>query len=65
MEQVLCMGKREIHAKFCSENLKGKITLGDLGIDGRAILKWTLGTQDVKAWTGFMWLRIGSSGGVS
>ena len=26
---------------FCSDNLKGRDKLGDLGLDGRMKLKWT------------------------
>jgi hypothetical protein len=33
----------------------------DLGVDGR-ILKWILGKQSEKVWTGFSWLRIRTSG---
>jgi hypothetical protein len=36
--------------------------LGELGIDGRIILKWILKKENVKVWTDFMWLRIGASG---
>ena len=40
-------------------NLKERDYLGDLGIDGRIILrKW-----DVGAWTGLIWIRIGTGGG--
>jgi hypothetical protein len=28
------------------------------------IVKWTLVGYDVVIWTGFMWLRIGTSGGL-
>jgi hypothetical protein len=34
-----------------------------LGIDGRIILKWILKNIVGNAWTGFIWLRIGTSGG--
>jgi hypothetical protein len=29
-----------MHTKFSFENLKGRDYCGDLGIDGRIILKW-------------------------
>jgi hypothetical protein len=32
------------------------------GVDGRIILKWILDKRDVGAWTGWIWLRIGTSG---
>jgi hypothetical protein len=37
--------------------------LGDLGIDGRIILKLILEKYDVMMSTGLIWLRIGTSGG--
>jgi hypothetical protein len=43
--------------------VKERGTLGDLGANG-IILKWILKIQDGKAWTGFIWLRIGRSRGV-
>jgi hypothetical protein len=36
----------------------------DIGIDGRIILKFISKKSVVRAWTGFMWRRIGTSGGV-
>jgi hypothetical protein len=35
-----------------------------IGVDGSMILEWILGKQGVKLWTGFIWLRIGTSGGL-
>jgi hypothetical protein len=45
--------------KSQSENLKGRDRMGDFGVDSRIILKWIL-----MVWTGFVWLRIGTSGGL-
>jgi hypothetical protein len=32
------------------------------GADGKTILEWILQKQGGKAWTGCIWLRIGTSG---
>jgi hypothetical protein len=49
---------REVHTKLQSENLKGKVKLGDTEVDGVIILKWVLWK-----WAGFTRLMIGSNGG--
>jgi hypothetical protein len=43
-------------------NLKGKDHSEDLYIDGRIILAQSLEKQGGKVWTGFIWLRKGTSG---
>jgi hypothetical protein len=35
----------------------------DLGLDGKVILKWIFRKWDGEAWTGLLWLRIGTGGG--
>jgi hypothetical protein len=40
-------GRREIHTKFWSENLKGRDQSDDLGVDGRIILEWILERDSV------------------
>ena len=35
----------------------------DPGVDGRIILRWIFSKWDGGAWTGLIWLRIGTGGG--
>jgi len=37
--------------------------LGDLGVDGRIMLRLISRKWDVGVWTGSNWLRIGTGGG--
>jgi hypothetical protein len=53
-----------MQTKFWSENLKGREHTEDMGIDERRTVKWILGEQGGSVWTGFIWLRIGTSGGL-
>jgi hypothetical protein len=48
--------------KFVLENLKARDQLENLGVVGKIILELIL--EDGKKWTGFIWLRIGTSGGL-
>jgi hypothetical protein len=48
--------------KFVVGNLKGRDHLGELGVDGRLTLKWILKEEGLKMWTGFISLRLGTSG---
>jgi hypothetical protein len=49
----------KVHTKFWSEKLKGRGNLGELRVHEIITKK-----QDVRMWTGFIWLRIGTSGGL-
>ena len=41
---------------------EGKNHSKDPGIDGRIIFRWIFRKWDVGAWTGSVWLRIGTGG---
>jgi hypothetical protein len=43
---------------------KGRDHWEDLSVGGRITLTRTLGRDGSMGWTGFIWLRIGSSGGL-
>jgi hypothetical protein len=53
-----------MHTKFWSEDLKGRDHSEDLGVDGKIILEWISEKYGGKVWTGCIWLRIGTSGGL-
>jgi hypothetical protein len=48
-------------AGCCLENIKKRDNLEDTGVDVRMILTWILKQWDGRKWTGFTWLRIGTS----
>jgi len=57
-------GGRRGYTEFWWGNLRERDHLGDPGIDGRIILKWTFKKWDVGVWTGSSWIRIGTVGGL-
>jgi hypothetical protein len=61
---VACMEEMRNSCRILVGELEGKDNLEDLGIDGRIILRWSLEKWGLKVWTGFIWLRIQTSGGL-
>jgi hypothetical protein len=47
-----------------SKDLQGRDHTEDLGINGNMKSEWILGKQDGKIQNGFIWLKIGTSGGL-
>jgi hypothetical protein len=44
-----------MQTKSRSENIKGRVIMGDLGLDERILLKWNLKKLSVSAWTILLW----------
>ena len=56
-------GKAEVHTGMVGETWGKEATL-KTGIDGRIILKLISKKSVGRSWTGFMWLKIGTTGGL-
>jgi hypothetical protein len=57
------MGEKRNPYMILVEKPEGKRPLEDLHVGGRIILEWILERWDEVVWAGFIWLRIGTSGG--
>jgi hypothetical protein len=53
------MGRRKTYTEFWWANLSVRDRLGDLGLDGRIILRRIFRKWDVGVWIGLSWRRIG------
>jgi hypothetical protein len=61
MKPVTWMGRREVHLGVWCRNLMDGGHLEDKFTDGRIALECFWKIEDGKAWTGIVWLRIGTS----
>jgi hypothetical protein len=54
----------EMHIEFWFGNRRVRDHLKDIGVDGRIIFEWIFKKWDGEAWTGLIWLRIETGGGL-
>jgi hypothetical protein len=59
-----CMRKMRNEYKTMAGKSAGKRLLYGPGVERKIILEWILGKEGGKLWTEFIWLRIGTSGGL-
>jgi len=60
---VAPMVRGEVSTGFCWGNPRERDHLEDPGVNGRVILNCNFRKLGVRAWTAWMWLRIGTGGG--
>jgi hypothetical protein len=53
-----------MHIGYWWESLKEGDYWEDQGVGGWTLLKWIFEREDAMLWIGFIWLRIGVSGGL-
>jgi hypothetical protein len=53
-----------MHTVFWLENLRVGDHSEDQVVDGKIISEWILGRYGEREWTGFIWLRIRTNGGL-
>jgi hypothetical protein len=58
------VARMEAKIEYWWESRKEGDQWEDKDVGGWGILKWILERQDVMIWIGFIWLRIGTSGGL-
>jgi hypothetical protein len=52
----------DVHTGFWWKRLRKRNYLEDLNVCGSIILKWIIKKYGGRTWTGFIWLRIATSG---
>ena len=53
-----------MYTEFWWGSLRERDHLKEPGVDWRIILRWIFRKWDVRAWTGLIWLRIGTGDGL-
>jgi hypothetical protein len=57
-------GRGQVHTEFWWGDLEERVHVEDLGTDGRVILKWIINTLEREEWTGLIWPKMGTGGGL-
>jgi hypothetical protein len=57
-------GRGGVHTGYWWGDLKETDHLEDLDVDVRITLKWMFNMWDAAVWTGLIWLRRGTGGGL-
>jgi len=55
--------REEVYTEFWWENLGERDHLENQSLNGKIILKLFFRKWDMRVWTGWIWLRIGTGGG--
>jgi hypothetical protein len=58
------MGRRGMHIRSWWKSQKERDHQEDVEVGGRILLQWILKKYDGLLWTGFIWLKIGTSDGI-
>jgi hypothetical protein len=58
------MGDRRGAYRILVGRPEGRDHLEDIGVDGKVIAKWIFKKWDGEPWTGLIWLRTGTGGGL-
>jgi hypothetical protein len=58
------MGRGGVCTGFWWANLRERDHLENPGVVGKIILTWIFRKWDGDAWTGLIWLRVGTGGGL-
>jgi hypothetical protein len=64
MVHFIIFPNRGMHTAYWRESQKERDHEKDQEVGGWKILKWILERWDEMVWTGSIWLRIGTSGGL-
>jgi hypothetical protein len=57
------VGEKKCMQYIGGRNIKERDHLKDLGVNVRILIKWIFKRENERAWSLFVWLRVGATGG--